>query len=128
RPKETLKPIRPEEEVTDLRAVVVGTGMMGPGIAATLAAGGIGTCLVSRKEESANEGLLQARTLSSTLEKQGLLTSAQLATALRCLNCSTDLDAQVMNVDLVVESIPEDLALKQRFFQRLSSVSDRKAI
>ncbi len=69
--------------MTDLRAVVVGTGMMGPGIAATLAAGGIGTCLVSRKAESASEGLLQAKALLNTLEKQGLVSSAQLATALQ---------------------------------------------
>jgi len=112
----------------ELRAVVVGTGMMGPGIAATLAASGIGTCLVSRKAESASEGLLQARALSTTLEKQGLLSSAQLATALRSLSCSSDLDAQIISADLVVESIPEDLAVKQRFFQQLASVSDEKTI
>jgi 3-hydroxybutyryl-CoA dehydrogenase len=114
--------------MTNLRAVVVGTGMMGPGIAATLAAGGIGTCLVSRKGESANEGLLQAKALSNTLEKQGLLSSVQLETALRCLNCSTKLDAQIANVDLVVESIPEDLALKQHFFHRLARASNKKTI
>jgi 3-hydroxybutyryl-CoA dehydrogenase len=123
-----IKSIHPENNMTDLRAVVVGTGMMGPGIAATLAARGIGTCLISRKAESANEGLLQAKALSSTLEKQGLLSSVQLATGLKCLSCSTDLDAQVANADLVVESIPEDLALKQRFFQRLANVSGRKTI
>jgi 3-hydroxybutyryl-CoA dehydrogenase len=114
--------------MTDLRAVVVGTGMMGPGIAATLAAGGIATCLVSRKSESADDGLLQAKALLSTMEKQGLLSSAQLATALQCLRRSTDLDGQVVNADLVVESIPEDLALKQRFFQRLASLAPRKTI
>ena len=114
--------------MTNLRAVVVGTGMMGPGIAATLAAGGIATCLVSRKSESADEGLLQAKALLSTLEKQGLLSSAQLATALQCLSRSTDLDAQVAHADLVVESIPEDLALKQGFFQRLASVAPKKTI
>ena len=114
--------------MTDLRAVVVGTGMMGPGIAATLAASGIGTCLVSRKAESADEGLLHAKALSSTLERQGLLSSVQLATAMKCFSCSTDLDAQVANADLVVESIPEELALKQRFFQRLANVSDKKTI
>ena len=114
--------------MTNLRAVVVGTGMMGPGIAATLATGGIATCLVSRKSETADEGVLQAKALLSTLEKQGLLGSAQLATALQCLSCSTDLDVQVVNADLVVESIPEDLALKQSFFQRLARVSDKKTI
>jgi len=114
--------------MTNLRAVVVGTGMMGPGIAATLAAGGIATCLVSRKSESADEGLLQAQALLSTLAKQGLLSSAQLATALQCLSRSTDLDAQVAHADLVVESIPEDLALKQRFFRRLASLAPKKTI
>ena len=114
--------------MNELRAVVVGTGMMGPGIAATLAAGGIDTCLVSRKADSANEGLLQAKSLSTTLEKQGLLSSAQMATALKSLSCSSDLDAHVVSADLVVESIPEDLPLKQRFFQRLASVASPKAI
>lgn len=114
--------------MTNLCAVVVGTGMMGPEIAATLAAGGIGTCLVSRRAESADEGLLQAKTLLSTLEKQGLLSSAQLATALQYMSRSTDLDAQVAHADLVVESIPEDLALKQCFFQRLASIAPKKTI
>ena len=114
--------------MTDLRAVVVGTGMMGPGIAATLAAGGIGTCLVSRKAESAGEGLVQAKALLNALEKQGLVSSAQLATALQSMRCSTDLEAEVVNADLVVESIPEDLPLKQRFFQRLARVAPAKTI
>jgi len=114
--------------MTDLRAVVVGTGMMGPGIAATLAAGGIGTWLVSRKEATADEGLLQARAILSTLEKEGWLSPAQLGKALRCLSRSTDLDAQVVNADLVVESIPEDLALKRQFFQRLASIAPSRTI
>jgi len=114
--------------MTDLRAVVVGTGMMGPGIAVTLATGGIATCLVSRKSETADEGLLQAKALLSTLEKQGLLSSAQLATALQCLSSSTDVVAQVVNADFVVESIPEDLALKQHFFRQLAGAASRKTI
>jgi len=101
---------------------------MGPGIAATLATGGIGTCLVSRKAESAGEGLVQAKALLNTLEKQGLVSPAQLARALQSVRSSTDLEAEVVNADLVVESIPEDLPLKQRFFQRLSSVASPDAI
>lgn len=114
--------------MTNLLAVVVGTGMMGPGIAATLAAGGIATCLVSRRAESAEQGLHQAKTLLNALEKQGLLQPARLATALQCLCCSTNLEAQAPNANLVVESIPEELALKQRFFQRLASICDNKTI
>ncbi len=38
------------------RAVVLGTGMMGPGIAASLCAGGIETVLVSRTQEGLRRG------------------------------------------------------------------------
>jgi len=114
--------------MTDLRAVVVGTGMMGPGIAATLAMGGIATCLVSRNSNSAEEGLIQARSILGDMADQCLLDPSQLPTALDSLRCSIDLDTEVADTDLVVESIPEDVSLKRRFFQRLSTVGPQKTI
>jgi 3-hydroxybutyryl-CoA dehydrogenase len=56
------------------------------------------------------------------------VSSAQLASALQSVRSSTDLEAEVVNADLLVESIPEDLPLKQRFFQRLASVAPAKTI
>ena len=114
--------------MTALRAVVVGTGMMGPGIAATLATGGITTCLVSRSSKSAEEGLLCARSILGHMADQCLLSPAQLPTALDYLRCSIELDGEVSAADLVVESIPEDLTMKQRFFQRLSRVGPKETI
>src|SRR5262245_14068956 len=114
--------------MSDLRAVVVGTGMMGPGIAATLATGGIATCLVSRSSKSADEGLLQAKSILGHMADQCLLDSVPLHAALDCLRRSIELDAEVAAADLVVESIPEDLTLKQRFFQRLARVGPKKTI
>ena len=42
-----------------LKAVVVGTGMMGPGIAVSLAVAGIETSLVSRSAEGARRGPIE---------------------------------------------------------------------
>jgi len=42
-------------------AAVIGTGMMGPGIAGTLALGGVRTTILSRTEDSAAKGLEAAR-------------------------------------------------------------------
>ncbi|PYT28426.1 MAG: hypothetical protein DMG58_18425 [Acidobacteria bacterium] len=48
-------------------AAVIGTGMMGPGIAATLALGGVRVTVLSRTEENATKGMDAARAqLSAT--------------------------------------------------------------
>ena len=58
-------------------AAVIGTGMMGPGIAATLALGGVRATILSRTEENAAKGvdlaLAQLRALDdATLKDIGL--------------------------------------------------------
>jgi 3-hydroxybutyryl-CoA dehydrogenase len=98
-------------------AAVIGTGMMGPGIAVTLALGGLRTVLLSRTEEGARRGMETARAQARLLEENGLAEQAP------ALAVSTDLEATVADVDLVVESAPEDMDLKQRLFERLDRVS-----
>jgi 3-hydroxybutyryl-CoA dehydrogenase len=58
------------------RAVVIPTGMMGPGIAATLALGGLDTRISSRAHETARKGLRAARECILTLEKHELTGSS----------------------------------------------------
>jgi 3-hydroxyacyl-CoA dehydrogenase, NAD binding domain len=56
--------------MAEMNAVVVGTGMMGPGIAATLATGEISTHLVSRNVQGAYLGLRRAmKTATAAVEK-----------------------------------------------------------
>ena len=49
-------------------AAVIGTGMMGPGIAVTLALGGLSVRLVSRTAATAEAGVQSARRLTVYLE------------------------------------------------------------
>ena len=109
-------------------AAVIGTGMMGPGIAATLALGGVRTTILSRTEEGAAKGLESARAQLRVLSDHGLVELIQVRDAFDRLSGSTALDRTVQNVDLVIESIPENMELKQRTFSHLDAVADRAAV
>ncbi len=105
------------------RVAVAGTGMMGPGIAATFALGGREATIVSRTSEGAAKGVATARSLIEVLTKNGLADPGQAKEAAQRLTSSADLEATVGAAQLVVESIPENLALKQAFFARLDKAS-----
>lgn len=109
-------------------AAVIGTGMMGPGIALTLALGGVRTAILSRSPESAAEGLAKARAQLKLLSDAGIAQADKAETAAGLLTASTDLEAAVAGVDLVIESAPENMAFKQDLFVRLEAAAKPEAI
>lgn len=110
------------------RASVIGTGMMGPGIAATLALGGIRTTILSRTVESAERGLETAVAQAKLLGEHGLAPAERAAAAPALLGCGTDWDAAAGDSDLVIESAPENMAFKQELFARLDRAARPEAI
>jgi 3-hydroxybutyryl-CoA dehydrogenase len=110
------------------RAAVIGTGMMGPGIALTLALGGLRTTILSRHRESAARGLEKARAQARLLAENELLDGPRARHAAGLLSASTAFDEMVAGADLVVESGPEDMAFKQEIFARLDAVADPEAL
>jgi 3-hydroxybutyryl-CoA dehydrogenase len=110
------------------RAAVIGTGMMGPGIALTLALGGLRTALLSRNAESAARGLEKARAQSRLLAENGLVDPARAEEACGLLNYSTEFEETVAKAGMVVESCPEDMAFKQQLFARLDAVAPPTAL
>ena len=109
-------------------AAVIGTGMMGPGIALTLALGGVRATIVSRNAANAAAGLVKARAQASVLVENELAAPEQIAHALELLKSSADLDASVTDAGLVVESGPEDLNWKQDLFARLDALAPNHAV
>jgi len=97
-------------------AAVIGTGMMGPGIALTLAMGGVRTTIYGRTAVSAVVGMDRARASGRVLVANNLATQDQMDGAFERLNASPDFDG---NVDIVIESAPEDMDFKQELFARL---------
>jgi len=109
-------------------AAVIGTGMMGPGIAATLAMGGVHATILSRTEEGAAKGLAAARAQLRVLAENGLAEMVEIRDAVDRLTASNAVDRTVENVDLVIESAPESMDLKQKMFAHMDAIAERTAV
>src|ERR1700722_168368 len=105
------------------RAVVIGTGMMGPGIAATFALGGLRTTLLSRSAGSADKGREKAFSHIAVLTDNDLVDREATRRAEQFLHASADMDSEVSQADIVVESAPEDMEFKQGLFRHLDEVA-----
>jgi 3-hydroxybutyryl-CoA dehydrogenase len=106
-----------------MKAAVIGTGMMGPGIAMTLSLGGIEPVILGRTKESATAGLSAARKQLALLAANELVTPEQAAFAEANLRASTAFDEEVAAADWVIESGPENLLFKQELFGRLDTLT-----
>ncbi len=109
-------------------AAVIGTGMMGPGIAMTLALGGIRATILSRTEATAQAGLEKAKEQLQLLERSGLTTPEKATRAAGLLSASADFDSTIAAADLVVESAPENLAFKQELFAKMDGLAKPDAV
>jgi 3-hydroxybutyryl-CoA dehydrogenase len=105
-------------------AAVIGSGMMGPGIALTLALGGLRTTILSRTREGADKGLAAARAQLDLLTANGLADPGRVAP----IDASTAFDQTVAGVDLVIESAPENMEFKQALFARLDALARPGAV
>jgi 3-hydroxybutyryl-CoA dehydrogenase len=101
------------------RVAVAGTGMMGPGIAAVFALAGCEAAIVSRTNENAARGVAKARALIDQLVANQLVEPPHGKAAQPRLIGSTDTEGVARSADLFVESITENLAVKQDYFARL---------
>ncbi len=107
------------------RGAVIGTGMMGPGIAVTLALGGVRTTILSRTADNAARGLDAALAQARLLADNGI---ADGAAAARLLDASAAFDDAVASADLVIESGPENMEFKQALFARMDALAPPDAV
>jgi 3-hydroxybutyryl-CoA dehydrogenase len=103
------------------RVGIVGSGIMGAGIAEVAAAAGYQVVLRSRSQESADAmvaGL--ARSLAKQVEKEKRTQAEADAIAGR-VSATTHL-GELVDTDLVIESVVEDLGVKKALFAELDSI------
>ncbi len=110
------------------RVAVLGTGMMGPGIAYCFASAGLQVTQFGRSTESLARGRRSFEAITAALQKEELLSPQDAARALGGLRATTELAAAVSEADLVIESIVEDLATKQAIFAELDRLCPETTI
>ncbi len=109
------------------RVGILGSGIMGSGIAEVAAKAGIEVVLRSRKQETADA---MVASLQKSLAKQverGKLEQADADAVLGRVTATDHLGALV-DCDLVIESVVEDLAVKLPLFTELDSIVKDSAI
>ena len=100
---------------------LVGSGIMGAGVAEVVAKAGLSVVLRSRSESGAQSMVASLeKSLAKQVEK-GKLDAAESAAILGRVRAVTDL-AELASCDLVLESIVEDLAAKRELFAELDSI------
>lgn len=109
------------------KTAVVGAGAMGAEIAQTITFAGIPVLLKDIDQARVDHGLETIRTIYKRRVDKGKMSSEEMDTKMSLVTGVTTFDG-FGDVDLVIEAVPEQMALKQRVFQELDRLCQPSAI
>jgi len=109
------------------RAAVVGGGTMGSGITIAYLSAGIPVLLKETSQEQIDRAVAMIRASFDLQVKRGRLDSGKATRLIAALTPTLSYDG-FGEVDIVVEAVFEDMALKQRVFAELDAVVSPEAI
>jgi len=102
--------------------VIVGSGLMGSGIAAVSSLGGQRTILVDNNLSIAKTGVAKCQDNIRELLDNELVDSRQAERAYGLVEASDDLEQACSEAVMVIEAITENLPAKQALFEKLDSI------
>ena len=100
---------------------VIGTGTMGCGIAQVASQARCNVIFQNRKQESVDRGLARLRSTVEKLVSRGKITEHQGAGILERIRGVVPLE-ELKGCDIVIESAPEDIDLKQAILEKLDGI------
>ncbi|ARP42305.1 3-hydroxybutyryl-CoA dehydrogenase [Geobacillus thermodenitrificans] len=124
-------PMRQQNKGGDVMAetiAVIGSGVMGSGIAQTAAMAGKTVYLYDVSEAALQNGLTSAEKSLRRFVQSGRMSEQEAQAARGRLRPTTDLAEAVREADVVIEAVPENLALKKEVFQKLDELAKPSAI
>ncbi|MBU3180203.1 3-hydroxyacyl-CoA dehydrogenase family protein [Clostridium psychrophilum] len=101
---------------------VLGTGTMGHGIALLCAKAGLNVVMYGRSDASLDRGFNSIKNALSMLETQGKLEDKSYEEILSKIKGVKTIEEAAENADFIIESLAEDLELKQNIFQSLDEI------
>lgn len=99
--------------------VVIGSGVMGRGIAYVSAAGGFTVTLVDIRQEQIEAARENILSIFEGARSRGKLSEKEMNDGIERLTYSTNLEETVKTADLVIEAVPEVLSIKQDVFEKI---------
>ncbi|MDG1499484.1 MAG: 3-hydroxyacyl-CoA dehydrogenase family protein [Planctomycetota bacterium] len=109
-------------------AAVIGAGTMGHGVAQVLAMAGITTRLFDINQAGIDNGLSKIAANLAKGVARGKVTAEDEAAANARLSGTTDMQAAIAGVDVVIEAVPEIMDLKKKIFTELGDSLDANVL
>lgn len=106
----------------DNAVVVVGAGLMGAGIAGEFARGGFDVSLVDMNDDALARGMESLTQAQQTLVDMGHVSEADATLALGRIQTTTNLSDACANVCILVEAVPENMAIKKEMFAQFDKL------
>ncbi len=110
------------------KVAVLGAGTMGAGIAQVCAQAGSIVVLQDLRDDLVQAGRERVRAFLQKGVEKGKVTEALRDEVLKRIVTTTDRTAAAKQADLVVEAVPEDLALKNGLFRELGAAVDEQCV
>ena len=110
------------------RVAVIGAGTMGTGIAGVFARAGSSVRLVDKNEQLLRRSQENLHKAQQVLQEAGLLSPDDAASARERIHATVELERGCEGVDLVIETISEDLAQKLEMFERVDRLCPRETV
>jgi 3-hydroxybutyryl-CoA dehydrogenase len=115
-------------KLDDIKAIgIVGAGQMGRGISQVCASAGYEVLLVDVAEPPLTEAISKIRVGLQRAVERGSLTGRQAGEVLALIHPMGQLD-RLRDAQLVIEAVPEDLAVKQELFAQLNRICVPQAV
>jgi 3-hydroxybutyryl-CoA dehydrogenase len=101
---------------------VIGSGLMGSGIAACSALAGYKTKLLDKASDIVESGMIKARENIKQLFENQIVGKDQAEKAYELLESGTNIEKELDNVFWVIEAVTENLSLKQKLFELIDGI------
>lgn len=97
--------------------VVIGSGVMGRGIAYVSAVGGFDVTLVDIKQAQLEAAQSEILSIFEKAIKNGKMTAPKMDDSIKRLSYSTNLEKAAQTADLIIEAVPEVISIKKSIFE-----------
>ena len=118
---------QPENNSQFEYVAIIGAGIMGQGIAQTIAAAGIDTIIIEKDEKHLELAKTQIQNSMRHDIERWSMTESEMKSILSRINWQLDLN-EASDCDLIIESIVENYQLKRILFKKLDEIADPKTI
>ncbi|MCS7053662.1 MAG: 3-hydroxyacyl-CoA dehydrogenase NAD-binding domain-containing protein [Ignavibacterium sp.] len=119
--------ILPEKDDKINKVAIIGAGIMGQGIAQTVAAAGYDVVIIEKNQERLEQAKNQ---LSDNIDKEikrWAMTNSEKKAIFSRINWEIDI-SKVNDCDLMIEAVDEDFDLKVKIFKDMDAIAKKEAI